>query len=286
MKKIIFASTFAATVFAGIAVSTSQAYAVTETADANTTGDVTFGVSTTRPETIKPGTNDPIIPENKIGNTSANNVWLLHAPSFNFGTQTINTSEDTEYAVKNSTYKKSGNTTDDFEIPQFLQVADNSGKKGTTWSVTAYQDAAFASGTGASASTLTNARIRFYGQTLTNNVRTAAQIPDAITGFTNDSGASYKTLPVGQANATAVLTSKADTTDAKTTSGTTSSLVFKNAYSEADYGTAKAAATVTERANNTDVKLFVPYADTPQKLDYTAKIVWTLTATPATTPTP
>lgn len=279
MKKNIIVSSLTIATLAGVLLSATPALAVD---NADTNGDVNFKTSKDRPNILKPGTKDEIItPENKISDASQSNVWLSHAPTFNFGVQNINTSKDTEYEVKNITYTKDKNTTDNFEIPQFLQVADNSGKKGTSWSVTAYQKEAFKGGTGAAASTLTNSRIRFYGQTLTNNLRdTQAAVDKTIIGFTKDSAVDYATLPVGSSNAITLMSSKASELDAETTSGTVSSLVFKDSYDQTDYGKTPFTGTVTDRANNDGVKLNVPYADTPQELAYTATINWTIAATP------
>ena len=281
MKKGLALGILATTLLAGLTLQSTAASA--GTAEQETKGTVDFGVSTDRPNTIKPGTNDPIIPEEgDKGTATTENVWLLYAPSFKFGTKTINTSKDTEYAAKNIVYKKPNNTTDNFELPQLLQVADQSGIKGTKWAVSAYQTAPFVTGSGSDTSSLTNTRIRLYGKSTTNNVRTATS--DMLTTFAFESGKSYTTLGVGATDSIEMLKSQASTADDKTTNGTVSSLVFKNNYSEADYGQTASADTdgnsVDKRTDNSDVKLFVPYKDTPQKASYTATIKWTLTSAP------
>lgn len=253
-----------------------SAIAPTALAATTTEGEGVFEISTDTVTPVKPGTDIEIEPENPITAEKVSNVQLIHVPAFDFGLNDT-TMNDKEYSVLNAAVKKKTET-DLKEIPQFVQVADVSGKTGTPWEVTAEQDAVFASNA-ATPHKLTNTRIRFYGTTATNNVRND-KVADMITELTLG-GSGYTALPVKTVDAgpISIIKSKAAVDVSGTTNGTITSLVFQDAYDEANFDTV-VPPLKQNRAKNEDVKLAVPQTDGVQAAEYSADIVWTLTAGP------
>lgn len=233
---------------------------------------------------VKPGTDEEIKPENPINTKPvANDVVLSYAPNFNFGTNNkiSLSSGSTEYQSRNNTFQKENDTTKDYEIPQFVQVADASGQNHRNWSVTVQQADLFKEPDN---SKLTNSRIRIKGQTVTNNLITTS-VTDAIVGVNiPQTDPKYAQIPVNGAEGGTleVLKSTGDTTKpAASTNGTKSSIIFKNGYVESDYNTETAAKEdINKRGVNADVVLSVPQSDKVLKKTYTAKLTWTIASTP------
>jgi hypothetical protein len=239
-----------------------------------TDGRASFSPQTTDIDAIKPGTDEKIDVEG--GNTDpikVANIQMIHVPDFDFGANETSVNTQDYQAIYES-YTKKGET-DKFAIPHFVQVGDVSGVQGTKWNVTVEQDALFKEAGGHS---LKNSRINIYNQTLTNNVH-ATNVADVVTGLSIPSSSSAKIPVKGEetTGAIAVLTSKAAKTDAATTNGTISTVVFKKDYNAADFGTSTSPATT---AKNDDVKLNVPQNDGVQAKAYNAKLTWTLTVEP------
>lgn len=238
-------------------------------ATTKTTGDASFSKDDGMIiNPIKPGTEDDITPENPTTVENVDGVRLVYVPKFNFGmNKTALTTKN--FPVKQMTYGKGGTN---YEMPQFVQVADLSGKEGTIWTVTAEQTAPLTS-TDTAKHVLTNSRIKFKGATVTNNLNNA-EVADMVTPVTASN------LPVKDVDggALTVFSSKG-AAGKKSTNGTISSMVFKSGYVESDYKTA-AAATLNDRGNNADVELQLEQNDKVQTKDYQAEIVWTLTVTP------
>ena len=240
-------------------------------AETTTKGEATFEAdSSLIVEPIKPGTETPVEPENPITQEVVSNVHLVYVPGFNFGLN--KTSLQTKnYSAKYMTYKKDGTT---YEIPQFLQVADLSGKEGTRWAVTAEQQTPFTSADAAE-HVLTNSRIVLKGASVTNNLN-EANAAAMVNPVQVESILPVKNVDGGPLE---VFSAKAGTTGAESTNGTISSMVFSNNYDEANY-TTTAAANVNDRGTNADVQLKLEQTDKVQLKEYKADIVWTLTVTP------
>lgn len=249
----------------------------TALATTTTKGEADFEASTETVKTVKPGTDEEIDPENPITAEKLAGVQLLHVPGFDFGKNST-TMNDKEYDVLNTAYTKTSET-DTKEIPQFVQVADVSGKTGTPWEVTAEQTAVFKTAA-AGGHELPATRIRFYGTTATNNVRND-KVGDMVTQLALGATSGYTALPVKTVDAgpISIVKSKAATDVSGTTNGTITSLVFKAGYDETNYNTV-VPANKQDRAKNADVKLAVPQSDGVQAVAYSADIVWTLTAGP------
>ena len=267
----------------GLSLATPLAVSAVET---TTSGEAGFNTDTDNIPVVKPGTDEDIKPDKPLPNQPVvDGVKLTYAPDFNFGTNAITLASGTqEYAVHNDLFAYTATPTQKVEIPQFVQVADASGKLGTKWDVTLQQlDAFKVSGTGASAGTaLSGSRIRLYGQTVTNNLRTPA---DVIQGLTIDTTKGYSEVPVKTAtgeNPISVLksTAVAPITVANSTNGSKSSIVFAKDYDEADYKTPSTATSIVTRKKNEAVKLAVPQSDTVLAENYSATLNWTLTVTP------
>ena len=269
----------------GLSLATPLAVSAAE-ADTTTSGEAGFSIDTDNIPVVKPGTDEDIKPDKPLPNQPVvEGVKLTYAPDFNFGTNAITLASGTqEYAVYNDLYTYTATPTQKIEIPQFVQVADASGKLGTKWEVTLQQEDSFkVGGNGASAGTaLSGSRIRLYGQTVTNNLRTPA---DVIQGLTINATKGYSEVPVKTAtgeNPISVLksTAVAPATVLNSTNGSKSSVVFAKDYDEADYKTPSTATSVATRQKNDDVKLAVPQSDTVLAENYSATLNWTLTVTP------
>lgn len=249
---------------------------------AKTKGNVNFVVPSDYEDIIKPGTNDPIeFPDQKPDQqTQVGGVQLLHTPNFNFGENPL-APQGKDFTVQHETYTEGGKNnpgTTGYAIPQFVQVGDFSGKVGTAWKVDVEQDAIFADT--AKSHSLKASRINIYGETLTNNFK-QANVANMVTGISVPANGKV-TIPVNTTDTTGpitVLSSKELTTEEGTTNATTSSVVFKKDYKEADYGS-KAPAAPAVNSRHDGVKLNVPAADSARLLAYETDLTWTLTAEP------
>lgn len=253
--------------------SASQASA----APLNTNGQASFVPQTGKIDTIKPGTDEKIEMDTGDNNgTTVSDIHLMHVPDFNFGYNNETSVNTKDYSVLYESYRVQGQDAPNYRIPQFVQVADVSGIQGKKWKVTVEQTGLLKE-TGGHA--LKGSRINLHAQTLTNNVQTG-DLNEIITGAAIPVGDSLP-IPVKDADSTGAITifsSKAGKTDATTTNGTISSVVFQDNYNEADYGTASSPS-VTDR--NAGVKLNVPQSDGVQVgKEYLANLEWTLTVEP------
>lgn len=240
----------------------SQGFAAT--VSDQTEADVTFEAGDTPTTPTKPDTKEPIIPDETFGPASTDNVHLMHAPSFHFGSVKINPAGE-EYPGKEAKFTNA--TAEEYYMPDFIQVTDVSGSTTTKWEVTVAQDLALTSTT----NKLDNARIRLYGQTLTNMTKDLTAGTD-IKGFTLGAGG-FGEIPLAADGSLKVLSSET----AGFTNNSTTTNVLQNNYQEANFGPGL---TDTQSANS-DVKLSVTEFDSPNKGEtYSADLTWTLSVTP------
>ncbi|MBP2097343.1 WxL domain-containing protein [Enterococcus rivorum] len=236
-------------------------------------GEATFVPTQDVISTIKPGTDDTITIQGSSNNTvTVSDVHLLHVPDFKFGkNETSVMSKD--YNVLYEQYKKIGSE-DIYTIPQFIQVADMSGKQGTKWKVTVEQADLFTESGGHK---LKNSRIKINNQTLINNVN-QTNVSNLISGIALTETDSI-TIPIKDkdSGALSVITSKGGETDNTTTNGTISSVVLKDAYKESDYGKENSPHLIDR---NDDVFLSVPKSDGVQAKVYKTTLNWDLTIEP------
>lgn len=222
------------------------------------------------PEVIKPDGKGP----------TTGDVSLTHVPNINFGTVELNPNQDMNYEALYETATKTSDTSvapTVYELPHFVQVADNSGKIGTPWSVTVSQTSLFKTKTTSSTNhTLTNTRIRLTESSVTDSYRTSTAAADIVTGLVIPTSATFVGIPVSigtDSFSITVLSSNVGKTPETSTNGAKNSVVFKNNYRVAtDFKTLNTENPTT----NSGVVLNVPYKDGAQAEDHEATFEWTL----------
>ncbi|GGC97152.1 WxL domain-containing protein [Enterococcus wangshanyuanii] len=217
---------------------------------------------------------DPEDPSKPKPLPEVSNVYVTHLPNISFGSNKTNL-QTTEYeALTEKRTKNQGAET--FYMPHSVQVADLSGNSATKWKLSVQQDAVFKT-KDSTPQTLTNTRIRVYGNTLTSTAYAASDLTDKVVGTAldqTDGFGSFSTIPVaGDSQGDLVVLE--NKTEGFTLNSYTSS-VFANSYLEADYD-----ATKTPNAERYEgVKLNVPASDQSQAKAYSADLTWTLTVEP------
>ncbi|WP_314062318.1 WxL domain-containing protein [uncultured Vagococcus sp.] len=224
------------------------------------------------PEQIDPDP-DPKDPSKPKPLPESNGVYVTHLPNFSFGADNKTDLKTAEYQAQLEKRTKNQGA-DTFHMPHSVQVADVSGNDLTTWKLSVSQDEAFKTA-GDKPKTLTNSRIRIYGNTLTSSAHTNQELSGKLSGAalgSTDVFGTYSEIPVGNADSLAVLSNKT----AGFTLNSYSSAVFKDSYLAADYSVVK-----TPTAEKYEgVKLNVPAADQSQAKAYVANLTWTLTVEP------
>lgn len=225
-----------------------------------------------RPEVTKPeeGPNVPeILDPDPDPRPELGNVYVTHLPDISFGASNKVSLNTIEYNAL--TEKRTKNTaTEEFYMPLSAQVADLSGSAATKWTLSVAQDDVYKSAN----SELENARIRFYGNTITSSAYTNADILTKVAGI--DLTAGHGVVPVTTKDTTSNPLEILNVTEAGSTNNSYTSAVFANAYDEAEHS--PALTPIAERFDG--VRLNVPASDQAQKEAYTAKLTWTLSVTP------
>lgn len=279
----------------------------------NTNGEAGFVVDgSSKIPIVKPGTNEEIEVDEPTNQINVANVRLSYVPSFYFGSkntlEVTSVGSTTTYPVKNDLFQETITVTDEqtgtesekkqvVEIPQFVQVADTSGKVGTTWEVNVKQSGRF---TSTEDHELRDTRIMIDGQTLKNT----RDLESNIEGIAALALETPKTvfIPVTATDAEnnsalSVLKKRAVDVEGSETSvdtvGSKSSIVFQKDYNHEDLKTSTAEMTkevtkedgtvvkerdVENRGTNTDVFLAVPEKDSARADVYSTTLVWTLVA--------
>ncbi|WP_375178624.1 WxL domain-containing protein [Enterococcus rotai] len=273
MKKSILYSGMCAVVLTSLFASAQIASAAPETKSVKTDGKANFAVSDDIENPIKPGTDEEIV----IGGDKVNvqGVQLLHAPTFDFGTNKLKAKGD-DLNVVHEAFSYAENKEVKYAVPLFIQVGDFSGKRGTDWKVSVTQDTTFKEPDGHE---LTNSRIRIFNQSFTNNLN-EMNASNMVTGVTIPDGG-HAVIPVAgdTPDSLGVFSSNKLDTDEGTTNGSISSVVFKTNYNEAHYGPNAASAPAVDSRYD-DVQLNVPASDKAQAKAYATKLTWSLTVEP------
>ena len=265
-----------------LSYSTTAVYAEMTSAKTQTDAEFTAG---DRPDPTKPGEGpnepepldpdpDPTDPSKPKPLPEVNNVYVTHLPNISFGSNKTSL-KTTEYEAL--TEKRTINKGEEaYYMPHSVQVADLSGNSATKWKLSVQQDAVFKTKESTPQS-LTNTRIRIYGNTLTNSSYASSELTDKVTGIALDQSDEiglFSAIPVaGDSNgALTVLENKAE----GFTLNSYTSAVFTRDYLEADYGVQN-----TPNADRYEgVRLNVPASDQSQAKAYAADLTWTLTVEP------
>ncbi|WP_430603238.1 hypothetical protein IGJ02_000593 [Enterococcus sp. DIV0724b] len=266
-------------IYSGIcAVALTSLFATAQIASAEvksvqTDGKATFKIPEDTENPVKPGTDEEIVIEGDKINVQG--VQLLHAPAFDFGTNELKAKGD-DLNVVHEAFSYADNKEVKYAVPLFVQVGDFSGKRGTDWKVSVTQDATFKEADGHE---LTNSRIRIFNQSFTNNLNNS-NASNMVNGITIPENG-HAVIPVAgdTPDSLGVFSSKMLDTDEGTTNGSISSVVFKKAYDEANYGP-KATDAPALDARYDDVQLNVPASDKAQAKAYATKLTWSLTVEP------
>lgn len=218
---------------------------------------------------IKPGTyQDKIGMDEAYGHNGSKSATLRFnwVPNFDFGTiaatttDTIVNSKIHAYKYDDSALGSGGN------IYQFMQVQDMTGNANSQFRVS-LSVTNFTSGTGASATTLTNTRMRLLGLSTSNNLQVRPTNPSnngLLQAPAIEADPGYLTLNPG--TAVPILTATAPSTGNVGSNGSVSSVVFNDGYT---------AATDPTGTENDQVQLFVPSNEMIQG-EYTATMTWSL----------
>lgn len=269
-----------------IATNANSSFVLAATDAAQTDVDATF-VAGDRPESIKPIEGPDLNPtpvDPDLDPTDSNkpkplpeagNVYVMHLPNISFGSNKTDI-RTTEYEAL--TEKRTRNSGQDiFYMPHSVQVADVSGNDQTKWKLSVQQDEVFKTAD-TNPATLSNTRMRIYGNTLTSTVYAAKDLVGKVDGVAiNQSDSNfglYAEIPVvgDTAGDLTVLNNK---TAGYTVNSSTSS-IFETGYLATNYDETK-----TPTAEKYDgVKLNVPASDKSQAKEYKAKLTWTLTVEP------
>ena len=257
----------------GIGVTTFADLAQAVEFPTTTTAEVTFESNNAeggKPVVPGPGPEEkPIIdPTGPKGNHTKGPLRIEHVPGISFGKQKI--SSTTEWYDVKWGLGKVGGSTEEVKIPQFAQVTDERGIKGS-WNLTVQQETPFTNTTDAT-NQLTNSRIEIHEQQLFNtDVADASPLLDGVVGLSVGSSVD---IPVG-GNAIRVLSTKAG----QHTDSSKSSVTFVSAQDYADdetfYETANQATLkdahsgLKLRTNGTDKKY--------DKALYKTNLIWILT---------
>lgn len=281
MKKNILITSICVTALAGgFLLSSTEASADPTNKTAETKGSASFSKSTNT-DVLKPdeggGTPEVITPEGGGKSDVKSDVVLVHAPDINFGSNIeLNPNGDQEY---HALYETATNASGEkYELPHFVQVADNSGTTGTPWTVSVSQVGTFQAEIDATTKTkhsLTNTRIRLYEASLTDSYR--ANATNIVKG-PNISTDSFVFIPneVDQGSLM-VLESLKKTDAALSTSAAKNSVVFKKDYQASTDVKKLTSTSVSAESKNAGVRLNVPYKDGAQALSYEVVLNWTLT---------
>ncbi|MGG5341501.1 WxL domain-containing protein [Enterococcus sp. AZ192] len=264
-------------IYSGIcAVALTSLIATAQTASAESVksdGKANFEVPTTIQDPVKPGTDEEIVIDGE--KTQVKGVQLLHAPTFDFGTNELKAKGD-DLEVIHESYAHKGDEETKYAVPLFVQVGDFSGQRQTNWNVSVSQDAMFKEAAG---HTLANSRIRIFNQSFTNNLNNS-NASNMVAGVAIPENG-HAVIPVASETPDSlnVFSSKKLDTNEGTTNGSISSVVFKKDYDESQYGSGAASAPALDTRYD-DVQLNVPASDKAQAKAYSTKLTWSLTVEP------
>lgn len=214
--------------------------------------------------TIKPGTVEEKIQfptQPPLSETGT--IQFMHAPHFDFGKTNKITIEAATYQGKYEETAPLANAATRFFIPPFIQVGDGSGND-SLWKVKVSQSVPFEA-TNGSNHKLIRSRISVSKPSLTNNVK-QDQIDTLLGGLMYG-----ETIPLATEDELLVFNAKTST------NGTISSAVFKNDYTEADYGVGK---NINQDSTLDEVKLTVPFKEKVLATNYKTSLNWTLEVGP------